>query len=61
MVVVLIGMSVYAYICLSSNKAVLPAAIVMLSILEVVRLAREYKESTKLATACEVVYFLVFL
>ena len=59
--VLIMSWAMYAYLMLSSNKAVLPATIVLLSILEVVELKRMYKEFGWLYVGCEVAYFPVLL
>jgi hypothetical protein len=53
-----IGMSMYAYFMLSTNKAALPTATVIFSILEIVQVRRRYQEATRLETVCEAAYFL---
>ncbi len=55
-----VGMSVFAYICLSTNKYVLPAALLLLIMLEIVQLIILFKEGKKLDIGCEVAFFLVF-
>jgi hypothetical protein len=58
---VLAAMSIFAYVRLSTNKAVMPMAILLLCILEVVQFVRAYRETRRLEAWCEVVYCVVLL
>jgi uncharacterized membrane protein YiaA len=57
----LVGISIYAYVRLSTNKAVMPMAIVLLCVLEVAQFARAYKESKKVEAWTDAASVLVLL
>ncbi|MGA3325891.1 MAG: hypothetical protein ABSF45_15570 [Terriglobia bacterium] len=59
--VVIMSWALYAFLMLSSSKAALPAAIILLGILEVVELKRMYKEFGWVYVGCEVAYFPVLM
>jgi len=59
--VVAIAMSLYAYIRLTSNDVVLTVAIVVLTLLELARIAMGIRTSTPLEIAFDVSYFVVLL
>ena len=56
-----VGMSIFAYVRLSPNKSVIPVAILLLSILEALRLIQAFKESKKVEALSEAAYFIVLL
>jgi len=56
-----ITMSIFAYVRLSTNPLVLKVAILVLAALWVGRLADTYGTSSKLQTALEAAYFLLFM
>ncbi|MBZ5543508.1 MAG: hypothetical protein LAO07_07490 [Acidobacteriia bacterium] len=56
-----IGMSAFAYAMLSTNKFVIPAAILLLTIFEVYALVKGFSGANVIGPLCEVEYFVVLL
>jgi len=59
LLMLLVGMSAFVYLRLSSSKFVFPGLLIALSIMEVARLINGFRESRKLEALCELAYFLV--
>jgi RHS repeat-associated protein len=58
---ILASMSVYAYLSLSTNRAVLPTAIVLLCVLELVLFVRSYRKSSKVEAWTDLASVVVLL
>ena len=59
LLMLVVGMSAYVYLRLSSSRLVFPGVLIALSILEVARLIKGFRESRRLEALCELAYFLV--
>ena len=61
LLMLVVGMSAYVYLSLSTSKFIFPGLIIALSIMEVGRLIKGLRESRRVEALSELAYFLVLL